>query len=93
MKANYIYHGIRYSFVWLEKSYRDQLIIVKDPGTEKEKVYFVLCKHADGVAIRINKKSISADCAAYGAIKFVKRAIDNNLATCFIDKIIETFTA
>ena len=93
MKANYIYHGVRYRFMWLEKSYYDKLIIVKDPGTEKEKVYFVPCKRADGVAIRINKKSISADCAAYGAIKFVKRAIDSNLTTCFIDKIIETFTA
>ena len=93
MKANYIYHGTRFEFIWLEESYHNKLIIVKDPETEKEKVYFVPCKHADGVAIRINKKSISADCAAYGAIKFIKRAIDSNLATCFIDKIIETFTA
>ena len=51
----------------------------------------IKCNVKNGFAIKINKKSVSADKGAEGVFEFVKKCISENFAMCYVWKIIEIF--
>ena len=92
MKLAYTYKGHKYIFVWYEKEYGfKKLCLVADPWTENERLIFIPCRLKAGLSIGINKKSLSSESGAYGIMKFIDRATKNDIATCYIDNIIEKF--
>ena len=91
MRINYNYHGKKYMFAFFESDGNDKITLVTDPGKDTEKLIPIKCNHANGISIRINIKSLSADNAAAGVMKFIRWSIYNDIATCYIDRIIEQF--
>lgn len=93
MKASYFYRGKWYKFIWFESENSNQIIIVKDPGTDAETLFYIPCIEKAGTALQINKKTLSAEGAAYGVMKFIEWSTRCDIATCYINHIIDQFAA
>ena len=55
------------------------------------KTWFIPCFSAAGMAIKMNKKSLSANNGAAGVYDFISWSIRNDLMTIWIDRIIDHF--
>ena len=89
MKASYNYNGKWYIFVWFENT--NNIVMVSDANTDNERVIYIPVRQATGYSIKVNKKTLSSDGGAYGAIKFIRNCIRNNFMTVYVDKIIQIF--
>ena len=92
MKLSYLYHGKKYMFVWFETEYGPgKIAMVCNANTDNEKIVFIKCYDKYNYSIKINKKSLSSDGAAYGVMRFLKWSIDNDICTCYVNNIINHF--
>ena len=89
MKASYNYNGKWYVFAWFENT--NNIIMAADANTDNERVIYIPVRQATGYSIKVNKKSLSSDRGAYGAIKFIQDCIRNNFMTVYVERIIQNF--
>ena len=66
----------------------DRVTLVMEVNNNSE---FIKCFHKNGIAIQINKNSLSAENGAFGIYRFINRAIKNNVLTIYVDRIIDKF--
>lgn len=92
MKTAFIKDNTRYVFHFSDDG-NDNFItlVINSLNLDWEKVVTIPVRNADGYAVKINKKSCSADGGAYGLFKFIRRCIDNDFMMVYVNRIVENF--
>ena len=85
MNCHYFRNGMLYTFsLDFENDYFIRVFT-------DNKTWFIPCFSAAGMAIKMNKKSLSANNGAAGVYDFISWSIRNDLMTIWIDRIIDHF--
>jgi len=85
MNCHYFRNGMLYTFAFDLENPKFIRVFTDN------KTWFIPCFSAAGIAIKINKKSLSADNGTAGVYDFISWSIRNDLMTIYIDRIIDRF--
>lgn len=92
MKTSYVKDNTRYTFHTGDAGTDNFITLaISAVNLEWEKVVQIPVREAHGFAIKVNKKSLSAECGAYGAFRFIRKCINEDFCMVYVNKIIENF--
>ena len=83
------YNDVKYQFKIYNTplGWRDLCLVRVDDNTH----FKIKTRAAAGVAIKINKRCVSADGGAMGVFDFLCRCIRDNFMMCYVYKVCELF--
>lgn len=92
MRTSFVKDNTRYTFHTGDAG-TDNFITLAISGVnlEWEKSVKIPVKDVSGFAIKVNKKSLSAEGGAYGAFRFIRNCINEDFCMVYVNRIIENF--